>query len=286
MRVLVVTGLSGAGRTSALRALEDVGFRAVDNLPATMLPALVEQVEDEDLAVGVDSRGLRTLDGLEASVAAVRRAGHSVEILFLTAPDEVLIRRYSETRRRHPMGTVPDSIRRERIALAPLGDQATQTVDTETMSARELRRVIRDRYGHGAGVRLVLASFGFKHALPREADLVFDARGLDNPYHYPDLRLRSGFHQSVREFVLAQPLADELLGTFERHVRLQVPASQREGRSYLTVAIGCTGGQHRSVVLTEALAVRLREGKSLADGGIDLDVRHRDVDTKGDSDDG
>ena len=288
MKLIIVTGLSGAGRSSALRALEDLGLRCVDNLPVVLLKSLVEYEANEGvagpLAIGVDSRSIGNAADLARIRAELEQLGHPSELLFLEASDGTLLKRYSETRRRHPLGALPDSIAAERVLLAPLREQASVTIDTENLRARELRRVVIDRFGGGDRIRVVLTSFGFKKGLPPEADLVFDARGLDNPHGVPELRPRSGFHPEVRDYVLHQAAAERLLELFETHVRLQVPGSVDEGRMHLTVAIGCTGGQHRSVALTRELAHRLRNGGRLAEAAVELVERHRDVDRSGDDD--
>src|SRR5690606_16878177 len=268
MKLIIVTGLSGAGRSSALRALEDLGIRCVDNLPVGLLRPLLDSVYGEGgagtLAVGIDSRGMGRSDDLAHIRRDLADAGHPSELLFLEAPEATLLRRYSETRRSHPLGALPEALVAERLLLAPLRAQATVTIDTENLRVRELRRVVTERFGGGERIRLVLTSFGFKKGLPPEADLVFDARGLDNPHGVAALRPRSGFHPEVRDYVLEQGAAERLLALFEAHVRLQVPASVDEGRMHLTVAIGCTGGQHRSVALTRELAHRLVRGEKLA----------------------
>jgi UPF0042 nucleotide-binding protein len=197
--------------------------------------------------------------------------------LFLEAPDAVLVRRFSETRRRHPMGQLPEAIQLERERLRELRALADSTLDSETLTSRQLRQLVRDRYGTRGGVlHLVLMSFGFKNGLPSEADLVFDARFLQNPFDVLELRPLGGFDAPVQTFVLAQADANELLDRAESWLRFQAPLTIREGRSYLTVALGCTGGQHRSVVLIEALASRL-EHEPLGQPTPVLTVRHRDL---------
>jgi RNase adapter protein RapZ len=285
MEILVVTGLSGAGKSTCLRALEDLGYYCVDNLPVPLLPALVETKMGQvpaRVAVGIDARSLSQPGGDHLlGFASVRTqllaAGHAVEVLFLEAPDAVLVRRFSETRRRHPMGQLPEAIRLERERLRELRALADSTLDSETLSSRQLRQLVRERYGtHGKVLHLVLTSFGFKNGLPSEADLVFDARFLHNPFDVPELRPLGGLDPAVREFVLAQPDAHELLDRSESWLRFQAPRTIREGRSYLTIALGCTGGQHRSVVLIEALARRLELEPAALPTPV-LTVRHRDL---------
>lgn len=285
MEILVVTGMSGAGKSTALAALEDLGFYCADNVPVPLLPQLAELLVETDAerraAVGVDAREeslLRHFSGVHGQLLA---AGHHVEILFLDAPDEVLLRRYSETRRKHPMGELPAAIQRERALMTGFRARTTATLDTGTLRARELRQMIRDRYGGAGGLlHLVLMSFGFKSGVPTVADMVFDLRFLQNPYDVPELRPRTGLDAPVAAYVLGQPDAQALLGHLEGLLRFVVPRSVREGRSHLTVALGCTGGQHRSVAMIQALAERLlspREGEPLTRPPPIIAVRHRDL---------
>lgn len=286
MDLLVVTGLSGAGKSTALRALEDAGFYCVDNIPVPMLPELLEMLPHEEagqtIAVGIDARETNHLDRFPDVLSQLRAGGNHVEILFLEAPTDVLLRRFSETRRRHPMGQLPEGIDRERGRLTELRDRATNTVDTANLRGRQLRQLIRERYGTGGVLAVNLMSFGFKNGLPPEADLVFDVRFLSNPFDVAELRPQSGFDPPVAKYVLEQEDARSLLDKMEEFVRFMVPRTSREGRSYLTVAIGCTGGQHRSVALVEALTGRLREGEPLSEPPAQLGVRHRDVKRKDD----
>lgn len=292
MDLLVVTGLSGAGKSTCLRALEDLGYYCVDNLPVPMLPALVQIKATDDrtgdpgadrakrLAIGVDARANEHLHAFASVREQLLADGHTIETLFLEAPNAVVVRRFSETRRRHPMsefGGLTQAIEIERERLRELRALSDSVIDTENLSSRQLRQLVRDRYAtHGGVLHLVLMSFGFKNGLPSEADLVFDARFLQNPFDVPELRAQGGFDGAVREFVLAQEDAKELLDRIEAWLRFQAPATIREGRSYLTVALGCTGGQHRSVALTEALHERLRATPVAAPAPV-LAVRHRDL---------
>lgn len=281
MELLVVTGMSGAGKSTALNALEDIGFYCVDNVPVPLLPELVSLACSRDsqrrLAVGIDAREPSYLRDFAEVQERLEKAGHRVEVLFLEAPTDVLVRRYSETRRKHPMGHLPQAIDDERELLQGLRTRTTATIDTATLKARELRQMIRDRYGTRGVLHLVLMSFGFKSGLPTFADLVFDVRFLVNPYYIPELRRKSGLDAAVADYVLGQAEATELLDHLEGLLRFMVPATVREGRSYLTAAIGCTGGQHRSVALTERLAARLSAGEPLSRPPPQLIVRHRDI---------
>lgn len=281
MEVLVVTGLSGAGKSTALAALEDLGFYCADNVPVPLLPALLEILRESDgerrVAVGVDARESALLRHFPGVQAELGQAGHRVEILFLDAPDDVLVRRYSETRRKHPMGELPQAIQLERAVLSAFKGRSSALIDTGNLRARELRQMIRDRYGTRGVLHLVLMSFGFKAGLPAVADLVFDTRFLANPYDVPDLRPLGGLDGPVADYVLGQPDAQTLLVHVAGLLRFIVPRSVREGRSYLTVALGCTGGQHRSVALTEALVTRLQQGEPLSRPPPQFVVRHRDL---------
>jgi UPF0042 nucleotide-binding protein len=281
VELLVVTGMSGAGKSTALAALADIGFYCVDNIPVLLLPQLVEvlaaEASERRIAVGIDAREAGHLGAFAGVHLQLVQAGHRVEILFLDAPDDVLVRRFAETRRRHPLGELPDAITAERESLRSLAARTTATIDTGRLRARELRQMIRDRYSAASVLHLVLMSFGFKTGLPSFADLVFDVRFLANPYDVAALRPRTGLDAEVAEFVLGQTDAATLLDHLEGLLRFVVPRSVREGRSYLTVALGCTGGQHRSVALTEALARRLSGGEPLSRPPPQLIIRHRDL---------
>ena len=282
MKILVVTGMSGAGKSTALAALEDLGFYCADNVPVPLLPQLAEILVATDAgrraAVGVDARGealLRDFPGVHQHLVSL---GHRVEILFLDAPDDVLLRRYSETRRKHPMGELPAAIGRERELMTPFKARTTATIDTGTLRARELRQLVRDRYGADGGVlHLVLMSFGFKSGPPAVADMILDLRFLQNPYDVHALRPRTGLDPEVAAYVLSQPDAQTMLDHLEALLRFVAPRSMREGRSYLTVALGCTGGQHRSVAMIQALAERLQTGEPLTRPPPRFVVRHRDL---------
>jgi UPF0042 nucleotide-binding protein len=281
MDVLVISGLSGGGKSTALRALEDLGAYCVDNMPVPLLTKLVGLVEEADeartIAVGIDARTTENMEQFTQERRKLLETGHKVDIVFLEASRDVLVRRYSETRRMHPMGELPEAIDRERDLLAPIRDMSHRPIDTSTLSGRQLRQMIRDQYGSRGTLRLVLESFGFRNGVPSEADIVIDSRFLDNPFEREDLRPLSGLHEPVAQYVLGQPDAAALLEHIEGLVRFSAPRSAREGRSYLTVAIGCTGGQHRSVALVEALKKRLQGGEPMFEPAPRLVVRHRDV---------
>ncbi|MBS1765972.1 MAG: RNase adapter RapZ [Acidobacteria bacterium] len=282
MDLVIVTGLSGAGRHSVLEALEDRGFTALDNLPVRMLDPLIELESrlhpGTSMAVGMDSRHEDFAAEFEPLVQRLQDRSQPIQILFLEATDEVLLRRYSETRRvhhlasRHGLG-LSEAIQRERALLAPLRELASAVLDTSGLSLGELR----NRLGQllhlegGSGSHLRLFSFGFKFGVPADADLVLDARFLPNPYYVPGLRELTGRDAPVRDYVLSQPDATTFLERAEAWMRWTLPLLAQEGRAYYTLAIGCTGGKHRSVALVEALAEKLK------DAAPGLRVQHREI---------
>jgi UPF0042 nucleotide-binding protein len=281
-RVVILTGVSGSGKSTALRALEDAGFYCVDNLPIVFLEKLLElsghtKGEVTRLALGVDAREGRFLGDAPRVIEEVRRKGTQVEVLFLDASDEALLRRFSETRRRHPLAmnaaSVPEGIAAERLALEPLKALADEVVDSSTLNVHELKRLIHSRFVEGSVPQLgiTLVSFGFRYGLPSHADLVFDVRFLPNPYFIPELKPHAGTDPAVREFVLAQKDAAPFLDRVVELCGFLIPRYRAEGKSYLTIAIGCTGGRHRSVAIAGALARRL------GSTGAEVRLWHRDV---------
>jgi len=278
-QLVIVTGLSGAGRTTALRVLEDLGFYCVDNLPPRLAPGLLELLEsgNEEVPVGlgVDVRSGVFLEGAADALDELAARGFPPEVLFLDASDEALTRRFSETRRPHrlaPSGDLSSAIRAERERLAPLRRRASRVIDTTHLTVHDLRRqLVSIVSGRPDGIRLVtrVVSFGFKYGLPQDADLVFDLRYLPNPYFVPELSALSGLTEPVRNYVLQTPAAQELLDDLSRLLEKLLPRYAAEGKAYLTVAIGCTGGRHRSVAMAEALAAKLSHGE--------VAVVHRDV---------
>jgi RNase adapter protein RapZ len=277
MRIIIVTGVSGAGKSTALRALEDAGYFCVDNLPLPLMSRFVEllaaQAETEQAAVGVDAREGEFLSSAREVFGALRKEGHQLEVLFLDADDDVLVRRFSETRRRHPLSgdDLREGIAREREILRPLREDASAYVDTANLNVHQLKGVIHERYRRSADVLAVtLLSFGFKHGLPAEADLVLDVRFLPNPYFVEALSASTGEESSVREFVLGNDDAREFLEKSQSLLEFLLPRAEREGKAYLTVAVGCTGGRHRSVAVVQELAKRLPRRHPLT-------VRHRDL---------
>jgi RNase adapter protein RapZ len=282
-QVVILTGVSGSGKSTALRALEDAGFYCVDNLPILFLEKLLELSghtagEVSRIALVVDAREGRFLSEAPRIIQEVREKGSDVQVLFLDASDESLVRRYSETRRRHPLagdsGTVPDGIAAERQALADLKAIADEVIDTTPLNVHELKRLVTRRFFGGESARLgvTLVSFGFRYGIPTHADMVLDVRFLPNPYFVPELKPYPGTDPRVSEFVLAQPDAKAFLERLVDLCGFLLPRYRAEGKSYLTLAIGCTGGKHRSVALSAVLASRLEAG------GQPVRLWHRDVD--------
>jgi len=280
--VVILTGVSGSGKTTALRALEDGGFYCIDNFPVVFLEKLVELIghtagEVSRLALVVDAREGRFLRDAPRIIEEVRAKGGDVVVLYLDASDESLVRRYSETRRRHPLagesGSVPEGIAAERKALAGLKALADEVVDTTNLNVHELKRLAHNRFvGAGAetmGVTLV--SFGFRTGIPTHADLVLDVRFLPNPFFIPELKPFPGTDPRVRDWVLAQDDAQRFLEKADDLAGFLIPRYRAEGKTYLTVGIGCTGGRHRSVAIAGELAERLRKR------GIPVRVWHRDL---------
>src|SRR5262245_55836482 len=281
LHAIVVTGLSGSGKSTALKVLEDLGFYCIDNLPVALLPRFVElwQSSREDIgrvAFGIDARERHFLHDVPGVFDQLRGAGVQLEVIYLEASDEVLVRRFSETRRPHPAaegGAVLDGIRRERDALRGAREYADRIIDTSAFTVHELRAALRALLETPESGRLTisLVSFGYKYGLPTDADLALDCRFLPNPFFVDELRPKTGQDPDVATYVLERPDAQEFLDHVLALLRFTLPRYQREGKSYLTIAIGCTGGRHRSVVLVEELRARL------ATLGHRVLVRHRDL---------
>ena len=285
MKLVVVSGLSGAGKSVAMHALEDLGFYCVDNLPVRLLPAFASELEGSDhptyerVAVAIDARNpAETLKEAPATIADLRTRGLLRELLFLEAGDQNLIRRFSETRRKHPLTrenvSLGEAIARERTLLEPVRAVADVCIDTSHTHLHQLRDVIRQRFEQGPQRRLTLLfhSFGYKHGVPADADIVFDARCLPNPHWIPHLRPLDGRAAAVATFLGSEPLVNAMFDSVREFLERWIPAFEAENRTYLTVAIGCTGGQHRSVYLVERLAAWFRDQH-----GSHVLVRHREV---------
>ena len=270
MRLVIISGLSGSGKSVALHVLEDLGFYCIDNIPVGLLRSFVDEISHrgddafENVGVGLDARN-RPSDIAEIPplIQKLRADGVHCEVIFLKADDKVLLSRFSETRRKHPLTdahtTLEEAIGKERELLGPVIDTAELVVDTTAMTVYDLREQIRDRVGDrpAGALSITIESFGYKHGLPANADFVFDVRCLPNPYWEPLLRPLNGRDDSVRAFLDAQPLVQEMIDSIAGFLEGWIPRYQDFQRSYLTVAIGCTGGQHRSVYVAEAVAKRL-----------------------------
>jgi len=282
MRIVIITGLSGSGKSTAVRALEDEGFFCLDNLPVSLVATFVELAQQsrqdiEDVALVMDIRSRDFMKGYDEVFQSMARAGHTVKIFFFDATDEVLIRRFSETRRRHPAlegATVPEGIRFERDQLAGLRRIATSIIDTSEMNVHRLKEVVISSIKgneEAFEMQVNLQSFGFRFGLPLESDLVMDVRFLPNPYFNPELRHFSGLDQGVRDFVLGQKETMVFLERFRDMLEFLLPGYRREGKSYLSVSIGCTGGRHRSVAIAEELYRHFKQRN------VNIKITHRDI---------
>ncbi len=286
MRIILITGISGSGKSVGLNALEDAGYFCVDNLPPTLLRSLVETRQregDTTLGVAVDARSADSLAGLPDDINWLKEQGHDVKVIFLTAKTESLVTRFSETRRSHPLShrvkstqnpndrlTLTECIRKEREMLSAI-EGIGDVIDTSGLSANKLRAWIKDQIGtERAPLTLLFESFAFKFGVPLDADLVFDVRMVPNPFYDLKLRPYTGKDKPVIEFLDAQPEAGEILGDIRKFIEKWLPAFKRDNRSYLTVAIGCTGGQHRSVYMVEHLAAHFQEAARVI-------IRHREL---------
>ena len=279
-QVLIVTGMSGAGRSTAANVLEDLGYTVIDNLPPGLIAQAVEHHQDSEsrrrVAVVADSRGGVTASQIRTELDALLGQGIRTSVLFLDAEDDEIVKRYEENRRPHPFrsGALSDAIVAEREWLADLRDLADTVVDTTELNVHQLRDRIHDRFAEGTPerpMRVSVTSFGFKHGIPRDSDLMFDVRFLPNPHWVPELRAFRGTDEAVSRYVFGFDEANVFLKQIEDMLEFLIPRFQTEGKSYLSIAIGCTGGHHRSVAFVEAL------GAWLDDRGIDAVIRHRDA---------
>ncbi len=281
-RAVIVTGYSGSGKSTVINALEDIGFYCIDNMPVPLLAQSLDLIADEreealDFAFVVDARERKFLAEANNAIEHLQERGTEVEILFLEAEEEVLLRRFSATRRRHPTsdgGTVREGIEKEKELLAHLRARAGWVVDTSNHTVHTLKALVQDRYSadeHRERMRITLLTFGFKHGLPPECDLVFDLRFVPNPYFVEELREQTGLDDPVRDYVLGSAEAGGFIYFFRQFSDFSLPLYQREGKAYLTIGLACTGGRHRSVAIAEAIGTRLR-GQ-----GWDVTMRHRDV---------
>ncbi|MGH3861489.1 RNase adapter RapZ [Actinokineospora sp.] len=282
VEVAVVTGLSGAGRSTAAKCLEDLGWFVVDNLPPELISTMVELGAQargaiSKVAVVMDVRSRAFTEDLSSIIKDLDARGYKPRVLFLEATDDVLVRRFEHVRRGHPMqgeGRLVDGIKSERSLLMPLREEADLILDTSTLSVHQLRAKIEDAFGSDAGTstRVTVLSFGYKYGLPMDADLVMDVRFLPNPFWIPELKDQTGRDEDVRNYVLSQEGADEFLDRYHELLRLIGAGYRREGKRYLTLAVGCTGGKHRSVAISEELSRRLSD-----EDGMAVKVVHRDL---------
>jgi UPF0042 nucleotide-binding protein len=281
--IFIITGLSGSGKSVAIHALEDNGFFCVDNLPALLIPKFIDlcqgyEEEIKRIALVVDLRGGQFLQSWPQILAEMRAAGHYVQILFFDASDEVLLRRFSETRRPHPLavqGSVQEGIERERKALENMRELADKVIDTSDLNIHQLKREMEENFCQIPDSRrmsVFLTSFGYKYGIPHDTDIIFDVRFLPNPYFVNELRARSGLESQVNEYVLKQQETGAFLDRLYKLLEFALPLYEREGKTSLTLALGCTGGRHRSVVLVEELQKRLERNK------FPIHVKHRDID--------
>ena len=281
--IIIITGLSGSGKSLAIRALEDNGFFCVDNLPALLIPKFIDlcqgyQEEIRRIALGVDLRGgAQFLQALPQVLSDMRNASHHVQVVFFDASDDVLLRRFSETRRPHPLageGSIQDGISLEREALQSIRALADKVIDTSDFNVHQLKREMEQQFCQAPQARrmsLFFTSFGYKFGIPHDTDMILDVRFLPNPYFVNELRPRSGLESEVKEYVLGNVETRMFLDRLYALLEFALPLYEREGKSSLTLALGCTGGRHRSVVLVEELQKRFGEN-------FPVHIKHRDID--------
>lgn len=283
MRMIVVTGMSGAGKSTALKMLEDIGYFCVDNLPVPLVPKLADMMcsqhmELEKVALGIDIRSGQKFQELESALEELKKSGIIYEILFLDAQDDVLVKRYKETRRTHPLAErnrIDQGILKERKSLESLRKKADYIIDTSQLLTRELQAELNKIFVKNKeykNIYVTILSFGFKYGIPNDADLVFDVRFLPNPYYIEELRAKTGNDKEIRDFVMENEKAEEFLMKLEDLVRFLIPNYVAEGKHQLVIAIGCTGGKHRSVTLANELFAKLQ-----SDEGFGIKIEHRDI---------
>lgn len=282
MRLVIISGRSGSGKSSALHVLEDMGFYCIDNLPIALLPALVAQTEHEEhlsrIAVSIDARNLpHAFGNIQEILHELPSDEYQLDVVFLDANEDTLLQRFSATRRKHPLTdqtiSLAEAISYEKNLLQPIADMANLTIDTTTMSVHELRSQIKERVAQktGSEIAILFQSFGFKHGVPVDADYVFDVRNLPNPYWDPALRAYTGRDPAIISFLQNEPIVQAMQDDISQFVQRWLPSFIEANRSYLTVAIGCTGGQHRSVYLVEQLANLFKQHDGL------VQIRHREL---------
>ena len=281
--VLILTGMSGAGRSTVAHALEDLGWYVVDNVPASLLPALIEQsdsTQNSDIAIVIDVRSGRFFDDLHSALAQLTEKKITHRLLFLDATDQALVQRFESTRRPHPLqggNRIVDGIAKERSQLEGLRSDADVVIDTSNLNVHQLEKRVGEIFAPGAvrGVRINVLSFGYKYGIPVDSDLVLDCRFIPNPHWIAELCPLTGLTPEVQKEVMATPGVDEFIDSYVKLLSTMVSGYLREGKKYVTLAIGCTGGRHRSVAVAEVMAKRLSQIKDGAD--IDAQAIHRDV---------
>lgn len=283
MRLIIISGRSGSGKTIALHVLEDLGFYCIDNLPIDLLPELHKHVggSHAQIAVSIDARNIpQDLTHFKIIIQQfTAQPNHSCEIIYLDANDSTLLKRFSETRRKHPLSskktTLREAIQQEHQLLTPIASLADLTIDTTPLTHTELHHLIRDRVAHhdGSTLQLLLQSFGFKFGLPPDSDFVFDVRCLPNPYWEPILRPLTGIQAPVIEFLESQPHVQKMRQDIITFLTAWIPRFAADNRSYITIAIGCTGGQHRSVYMVDSIAKEIRKSQKK----VNIQVRHREI---------
>lgn len=287
MRFVIVTGMSGGGKSTALKMLEDAGFYCVDNLPVQLLEKFVELISEpgseiSKVALGLDVRADQSFEDINRVLDKLKTNGIEFEILFLDAREQTLIRRYKETRRSHPLaldGRVEDGVRQERKVLETIRKEANYVLDTSNLLTREfkeeLERIFVENQEYNS-LMITVMSFGFKHGIPADADLVFDVRFLPNPYYIEELKHKTGNDKEVQEYVMSFPEAEEFMEKLQGMMEFLLPKYVSEGKNRLVIAVGCTGGKHRSVTLANELYGRMKDY-----GNYGFKIYHRDVDNKG-----
>lgn len=282
VHLIIVTGMSGAGKTQAIKYLEDMGFFCVDNLPPALMPKMAElAIQSEGklsrLALGIDIRGGQFFDHIMQALGEIESAGFAYQILFMDASDDALVRRYKESRRRHPLalqGRILEGIRKERRLMQELRGRASKIIDTSDLKVSELRRELSDFFNQerdGVGLHVNIVSFGFKHGAVMDADLVFDIRFLPNPHYVEDLTALTGETQSVQDYVMKWSVTQQFFKRLTGLIGFLLPQYSAEGKSQLTIAIGCTGGQHRSV------CIGIKLGEWIRERGYSVSIEHRDA---------
>jgi len=283
MRFVIVTGLSGAGKTQAVRCLEDLGFFCVDNLPPTLIPKFAEACFKTDgkidrIALVIDIRGGKFFDDLFESLQYLKEQKYEYEILFLEASDEVLVKRFKETRRKHPLspeGRIINGITLERSRLKEVKNRADNIIDTSRLATRDLREKMLKIYSENGQIEseltVTVVSFGFKYGIPVDSDLVFDVRFLPNPFYLPELKIFSGNDKPVSDYVMNYDVTKEFLNKLNDMLQFLIPSYLKEGKRQLILSIGCTGGRHRSVTIANAIYEKLKEN------GHRVNIDHRDI---------